>query len=282
MINVTAQELERIVAVIDKALLMHEQWRERLVRSLICKLPPDAANMADDAHHQCAFGQWFYSPENAHLRKLDSFMKVEMLHETMHSLARDLCTHIKGHWAITPKEYDPFSDQIAAFRKELLKLRRKVEDTLHTIDALTGAYTSGQLLPELKREQEEQKISGHPYSLLLLRFDLEQVNREHGQDKGDAVLRTSLSVIRKALGREDTVYRYTGAEFVICLPDRTPEQAQEVRQSLLDVLGRELTKNVGEITAQLPVHYGIVELEPDSYIEQLMKQADRATYVIPL
>jgi len=115
-----------------------------------------------------------------------------------------------------------------------------------------------------------------------LRFDLGQVNRDHGQDKGDAILRASLSVIRQALGREDRVYRYMGVEFVICLPGKTPEQAQEVRQSLLDVLGRELTKNVGEITAELPVHYGIVELEPNSYIEQLMKQADRATYIIPL
>jgi len=282
MINVTAQELESIISVIDKALLMHEQWRERLVRSLICKLPPEAANMAGDAHHQCTFGQWYYSAENAHLRKLETFGKVEMLHETMHALARDLCTHIKGHWAITPKEYDPFADQIVTFRKELLKLRSKVEDTLHTIDALTGAYASGQLLPDLKREQEAQKTSGHPYSLLLLRFDLEQVNRDHGQGKGDAVLRASLSVIRKALGREDTVYRYTGAEFVICLPGRTREQAQAIRQSLLEVLRRELTKNVGEITADLPVHYGMVELEPDSYIEQLMKQADRAAYVIRL
>jgi diguanylate cyclase len=282
MINVTAQELERILSVIDKALLMHEQWRERLERSLICKLPPEAANMAYDAHHQCAFGQWYYSAENAHLRKLESFRKVEVLHETMHALARDLCTHIKGHWAITPKEYDPFANQITVFRKELLKLRKKVEDTLHTIDALTGAYTSGQLLPELRREQEAQKTSGHPYSLLLLRFDLDQVNRDHGQDKGDAILRASLAAIRQALGREDLVYRYSGVEFVICLPGKTPEQAHEVRQSLLDVIGRELTKSVGEITADLPVHYGIVELEPNSYIEQVMKQAARAAYIIRL
>lgn len=282
MINVTTQELESILSTIDRALLMHDQWREHLQRALICKLPPEAANMADDAHQKCAFGQWYYSAGNAHLRKLETFRKVEMMHETMHAMARELCTHIKGHWAITPKEYDPFANQITTFRAELLKLRHKVEDTLHTIDALTGAYTSDQLLPELRREQEAQKTSGQPYSLLLLRFDLEQVNRDYGQDKGDAILRTGLSVIRQALGREDRVYRFTGVEFVICLPGKTPEQAHAIRQSLLDAMGRELTKNIGEVTAELPVHYGIVELEPNNYIEQLMQQAARAAFIIRL
>lgn len=282
MINVTAQELESILTTIDKALLMHDQWRERLQRALICKLPPEAADMSEDAHQQCAFGQWYYSAGNAHLRKLETFKKVEILHQAMHVMARDLCTHIKGHWAITPKEYDPFARQITTFRGELLKLRQKVEDTLQTIDALTGAYASSQLLPELRREQEVQKTSGQPYSLLLLRFDLEQLNRDHGQDKGDAILRASLSVIRHALDRVDRVYRYRGVEFVICLPGKTPEQAQGIRQSLLDAMGREITKQVGDITAELPVHYGIVELEPDSYIEQLMMQTARAAYIIRL
>ena len=282
MINVTAQELESILSTLDKALDMHDQWREQLQRALICKLPPDEANLAKDAHHQCAFGNWYYSAGNAHLRRLETFQKVEAMHETVHSLGRDLCTHVKGHWPITLKEYDPFIAQITAFRGELLKLRHKVEETLHTIDALTGAYTSAQLLPHLRREQEALKTNGRPYSLLLLHFDLAQVNRDHGHEKGDAILRGSLAAIRQALGPEDRVYRYTGAEFVICLPGKTADAAQDTQQILLAGMSEALTKDFGEGAWALPMRYGIVVLEPDTYIEHLITQAAMAAYTIQL
>ncbi len=282
MINVTAQELESILTTIDKALVMHDQWREQLQRALICKLSPDEADLAKDAHQQCAFGRWYYSAGNAHLRRLETFRKVEALHETVHTLGRDLCTHAKARWPITLKEYDPFIAQIATFRGELLKLRHKVEETLHTIDALTGAYTSAQLLPHLRDEQKELKTHGRPYSLLLLHFDLAQVNREQGHDKGDAILRGCLSSIRQALGPEDRVYRYTGAEFVICLPGKTPEAAQATREILMTRMSEELVKDFGEGAWALPLRYGIVALEPDSYIEHLINQAAMAAYTIQL
>jgi len=282
MINVTTQELESILTTLDKALVMHDEWREQLQRTLICKLPPDEAELAENAHQLCAFGRWYYSAGNAHLRRLETFRKVEAMHEAVHKLGRDLCTHAKAHWPITLKEYDPFIAQITTFRGELLKLRHKVEETLHTIDALTGAFTSALLLPHLRREQEEMKAHGRPYSLLLLHFDLAQLNREHGHDKGDAILRGCLGSIRQVLGPEDRVYRYTGAEFVICLPGRTPDAAQAARELLLTRMGEELTKDFGEGAWSLPLRYGIVALEPDVYIEHLINQAAMASYTIQL
>lgn len=282
MINVTAQELDSILDTLDKALVLHDQWREKLLRTLICRLPPDPANLAGDAHLQCAFGHWYYGAGNAHLRRLDTFKALEDLHREVHDLGRQLCTHAKAHWAITPREYDPFLARVDAFRGELLKLRHKVEETLHTIDALTGAFTSALLLPHLRREQEEMKAHGRPYSLLLLHFDLARLNREHGHDKGDAILRGCLGSIRQVLGPEDRVYRYTGAEFVICLPGRTPDAAQAARELLLTRMGEELTKDFGEGAWSLPLRYGIVALEPDVYIEHLINQAAMASYTIQL
>jgi hypothetical protein len=149
MINVTAQELEAILSTIDKALGMHEAWREQIQRTLACKLPPAEADMADDAHQHCAFGCWFYSASNAHLRKLPSFRKIEEMHVAMHNLARELCVRLKGHWGITPAEYDPYIHQVARFRGELMQLRQKIFDTLHKIDPLTGAYSGINMLPDL-------------------------------------------------------------------------------------------------------------------------------------
>lgn len=44
MINVTVQELETILSTIDKALVMHEAWREHIQRTWACKLQPTEAD----------------------------------------------------------------------------------------------------------------------------------------------------------------------------------------------------------------------------------------------
>jgi diguanylate cyclase (GGDEF)-like protein len=170
---------------------------------------------------------------------------------------------------------------MTAFRNELLKLRRKVEETLHTIDTLTGAFTSAQLLPHLRLEQAALKRHGHPYSLLL-RFDLEPVNRQLGHAKGDSILRGCLAAIRQALGPEDQVYRHTGAEFVICLPGKTPDKVHATREQLLKHMGDELVRDFGAGAWSLPLRYGSVALEPDVYLEELIALTKMAEYKLQL
>lgn len=282
MINVTAQELDTIVTTIDRALSMHDAWREQIQRTLACKLPPREADMADDAHHLCAFGQWFYGPANASLRGLPSFRKVEELHQIMHNHARELCVRLKGHWPVTPVEYDPYIEQVARFRAELVALRQKVFETQHKIDPLTGAYCSAYLLPDLEREQAATKAQGQSCSLLMLRFDLYEINQTHGRAKGDEILRASISGIRGALGIDLKVYRYAGAEFVICLSGTDADAARETRENLLAILRKTVESVLGGAQASLNIHYAITDLDPDTYIEQLISQAERATYTITM
>ncbi|MEW5769981.1 MAG: diguanylate cyclase [Pseudomonadota bacterium] len=282
MINVTAEELETILATVDRAMDMHAQWREQLQRVLVCKMTPPDSDMTEDAHLHCAFGQWFYSPGNAHLRKLPAFTRIEGLHAAMHGLARELAVRVKGHWTITAKEYDPFIDKVNEFRDELLKLRQKVAETLHKIDPLTGAYNGQHLLPELRLEQEANKVSGQPCSLLLLRFDLLEINRRHGSAVGDNILRAGIGAVRQEMAEQDRVYRHRGAEFVICLPGKPEAQAEEVRTTMLSAIDKVLGSLPELASTDLQLHYGILQLAPDSLIEELINQAKLATYRIQI
>ncbi|OYY95860.1 MAG: hypothetical protein B7Y41_00820 [Hydrogenophilales bacterium 28-61-23] len=280
MINVTAQELETILVTIDKALAMHEVWRDQIQRTLACRMSPREADMDDEAHYQCDFGVWFYSPTNANIRNLTSFKKIEAMHQIMHARARELCIRLKGHWHITPKEYDLYIEQVVSFRAELTQLRQKVFDTLHKIDPLTGAYSGAHILADLEREQAQKKTRGQAYSLLMLRFDLFDINQVFGRAKGDDILRASISAIRGALDAGEKVYRYAGAEFVICLPGKDASDADKTRQRLLAIISRAIETAVENSAASLQIHYAITELDPDTYIEQLINQAARATYTI--
>ncbi|MDD5388607.1 MAG: diguanylate cyclase [Gallionellaceae bacterium] len=282
MINVTAQELESILSTIDKALAMHDAWREQIQRTVACRLAPQDGDMADDAHHRCAFGNWFYSPSNAHLRRLPSFMKIEEMHKVTHNHARELCIRLKGHWPISPNEYDPYIEQVAHFRAELIQLRQKVFDTLHKIDPLTGAYCGVHILPDLEHEQTLKRAQGQAYSLLMLQFDLLEINQAHGRAKGDEILRASITGIRDALGSGEKVYRYASAEFVICLPGKDGAEAFKTKENLLAIISQAVEASVGNSAANLDIHYAITDLEPDTYIEQLISQAERATYTIKI
>lgn len=283
MISVTSEELERILSSIDDALALHDKWREALLRTLVCKLPLTASDIAEDAHLHCTFGRWFYSKGNEHLRKLPVFQGIGGMHQQMHQTAREVCLKIKATGLVAEEDYDQYLGKVSQFREELVGLHRRVSHTLQNIDALTGAYNHIKLLPDLKSEQQQLKKNGAPYSLLLMDLDLKEINKSHGRDVGDKVLRMTIFGIKEALSTGDKIYRYGGAEFVICLPGKAKDDAEQVKEQLLKKIGEALAAMSGENTAiPLQIHYSIVELDPDAYLEELLDRSARSTYTISL
>lgn len=282
MINVTSEELERILKTIEEAQALHEKWKERLHRTFACKLPPDPADLAEDAHQKCAFGNWFYSADNANLRNLPVFRTIGEIHQEMHANAGDVCKHLVATGMVTARDYDALVGHMAKFRGELVNMQRKVGYTLRHIDPLTGVFMNSRLLPDLKAEQEKLKQGGRAYSLLLLNIDLKSINQKHGRNTGDRILQAAIHSIRKALGAGDTIYRYGGAEFVICLPGKSVSDAEAVRVELMNRIGEALGEISGEHLEALNIHYGIVELDHEAYLEELLDRSARSTYTINL
>lgn len=61
---VSAEEIKKILVVIDKATQMHSEWYEDLMRRLLCKLPLPESEIGINAYHCCDFGRWFYGRIN--------------------------------------------------------------------------------------------------------------------------------------------------------------------------------------------------------------------------
>lgn len=235
MLNVRVQELEAIIESIDRALNLHDVWRDHLHRTIICKLQPATEDVEEHAHKLCAFGKWFYSQGNAHLRELSNFKRLGNIHEAMHAEARNLLSICHGRWVITAKDYDNFLDTMYQFRSQLLIIRHKASETLHKIDALTGVFAPSQLMPDL--EEISAKRADRAYALIRLKFDLVSINDRFGHAAGDRVLRTCLAKFKGLLGEQDRIYRYTGADFIFCLADKSLSQAEAIREKLLQALG---------------------------------------------
>jgi len=282
MINVTAEVLQRIVKTIDDAISMHDKWRDMLQRTLACRLPLPETVFAEDAHRRCAFGQWFYSDANTALRSMPALLEVGELHIAMHSHARKLCKRASGQQAPPPADYDDWLAALARFRSALLDLQHKAAFTLQNVDDLTGALTHHSLLPDLRLVQQKLRASGAYYSLLLVDIDVREVNQTSGREAGDRVLRQSVTGIREALTAADKIYRYGGAEFVICLPGRDRDEAEQIREELLKRIADAAREVVGDAMPAFAIHYSVVSLVPEAYLEELLDRAARSTYTVDI
>ncbi len=282
MIHVTVEELQKIRDTVDHALAVHNRWVDNLHRVFACGLTPAENDIAEDAHKRCQFGQWFYSKANAQLRALPIFGEVGVRHAALHKTARDISIRLKAQGKVRTDDYDMLMGEIGRFRASLLDLQEKVAHTLEHVDALTGAFNSAMLLPDLKQEQQKLKQSGQPFSLLLVDIDVKEINQRHGRAAGDAVLRASVRSIRDALADQGRVYRYGGAEFVVCLPGLSQGDAETVKEQLLQTIGT-ASKEAGAASGiAFAVHYGIVNLDPDAYLVELIERCTRSTYTISL
>jgi diguanylate cyclase (GGDEF)-like protein len=103
-------------------------------------------------------------------------------------------------------------------------------------DNMTGCFSrrSGEELLELQFATSQR--NNIPLTVAFLDLDhFKQVNDRFGHEAGDVVLKGAASAIQEHLRRGDMLVRWGGEEFVLILPNTTPETAgtalERVRQT---------------------------------------------------
>jgi two-component system, cell cycle response regulator len=118
---------------------------------------------------------------------------------------------------------------------------------------------------------------GHQLALLLVDADrFKAVNDEHGHAVGDVVLRELAARLRERVRREDIVGRWGGEEFVVALPETTPDGAAAVAESLrAHVSGTPILTEAGSL--DITISIGVAAWAGQD-LEDLVSGADRALY----
>jgi len=132
--------------------------------------------------------------------------------------------------------------QVETEREELLG---KVRD-MATHDSLTGLPNRRVLEEQLPHAMARARRSGSPLCVALLDIDrFKAYNDNHGHLAGDEVLRQCARAWDDALRGEDTIVRFGGEEFLVLLPDTTPEEAAEVVERLRERTPMDQTCSAG-------------------------------------
>jgi diguanylate cyclase (GGDEF)-like protein len=118
---------------------------------------------------------------------------------------------------------------------------------------------------------------GHHLALLLIDADrFKAVNDVHGHAVGDVVLRELAARLRERVRREDVVGRWGGEEFVVALPETTPDGAAAVAESLRAAIARMPIAADG-LELDVTVSIGVAAWTGGE-LDDLVARADRALY----
>lgn len=269
-IQLLTEELEVIIAA-------HLAWFKQINRTLVCASPVNKADLADDAHLRTPFGQWYYSQEPNPLRENLEFQALAATQLNMHSVTRLALLEVLDKRRPEPELYDQCIDLALRLNTTLRRVQLEIIGELLSTDSLTGCASRRGMLVRLREEQERSLRIQRPCCLCLLDFDhFKTVNDERGHPAGDAVLRQSLRFVTGVLRKYDSIYRYGGEEFLICLPGSPMKDALLVLERIrsgLECLPIRLPS--GE-TLYVTASFGLAEMHPRRPVEEAIADADMA------
>lgn len=163
------------------------------------------------------------------------------------------------------------------------RLRSSVQQTIElaVTDALTGLHNRRYLDNHLKTLFNRALVRGKPLTVCITDIDrFKQVNDTFGHDAGDEVLREFANRVRATVRGADLACRFGGEEFVVIMPDTTPETAAIVAERLRSMVeSRPFSLRGHPSGLQVTASIGVATIGPGIETpEQLIKQADRALY----
>lgn len=279
MINVEQNEVQAVLSQLDQAIYNHGQWFDSITRTLVCRLPYDQRDVANDAHRQCRLGQWYYGAAPDKLRGHPGFIALETEHKNMHHLAANLLHTTASGAAISSLDFDNFANALERLRLQLYTLKRELEDALYNLDSLTGANSRIGMLTTLREQQELVKRRVQLCCIAMMDLDhFKAVNDMYGHMAGDRVLAASARNVMEHLRPYDKLFRYGGEEFLICMQNTDTTAGYNIVERVRQSLAAMPIDYDGRVTLQVTMSFGLTLLDPDISVEQSIERADNAMY----
>ena len=145
-------------------------------------------------------------------------------------------------------------------------------------DEKTGVFNNGTWHVLANRELDRAGRSGNSFAVFMVDIDhFKKVNDTFGHLAGDAVLGAVAATVDLNIRDYDSVGRFGGEEFVVLLPDVTPDDAAEIAERVRQAVAR-LEVPVGDDTVRdLSVSVGVACYpSAGDTVDRLVHAADTA------
>ncbi|WP_345987305.1 diguanylate cyclase [Sulfurimonas sp. HSL1-2] len=279
MYRINREKLQAIIQELDQAMYNHSQWYQNIIRSIVCHLPFDHRDLADDAHRQCTFGQWYYHCSDAEMQQNKTFQSIRTEHWQTHQFVQKLLQASEKNKPVLPIDYDNFANAVERLRLNMQTLKYELEETLYNRDPLTGVSNRISMLSDLRKQME--LIERHVETTVIAILDLDhfkQVNDSYGHPMGDTVLSAIAAFILQHLRAYDSIYRYGGEEFLIMMPHSDIDTATAIIERIREGVENVRTRSSGGEPISVTVSAGLTQLREHQSIEAAIQSADKALY----
>ncbi|MCF6218674.1 MAG: GGDEF domain-containing protein [Gammaproteobacteria bacterium] len=145
-------------------------------------------------------------------------------------------------------------------------------------DPLTGLDNRRSMDEHIAHESKLALRYGNPLAMLVLDIDhFKRINDNHGHKAGDCLIKAFADVMISTARTTDYAFRYGGEEFVMLLPNTSPEGAMLVAERMRQTV--EQTKCIchGE-TLTMTISIGASYLTSQDRDDSLFLRADDALY----
>jgi len=149
-------------------------------------------------------------------------------------------------------------------------------------DPLTGLLNRRAFEVEFQREFSRSQRHGLNLSVVFADLDdFKQINDRYGHATGDKALQHVTNTLESMSRKEDIVSRFAGDEFVLLLPETSPDKAEALMNRIQANLDNQpLKADAAELNISLS--YGIASTEDAGFSqpELLLKEADKRLYAV--
>jgi len=155
-----------------------------------------------------------------------------------------------------------------------LHSRAETFERLAILDPLTGLFNRRFAYEYLPREMARAERQAIPLIVMMIDLDdFKQINDQYGHAAGDAALKTFARHLKRSIRSSDLPVRMGGDEFLIALPDCSPEQLAGPLQRIYGCMWQHETQ-----TIEVKFSVGIACYQTGESVAQLLERADANMY----
>lgn len=278
MVRHISYNVFQILQDLDDGVLRHTIWMKNVHRALVCKdAKINRADLGHDAHHRCEFGKWYDHVAQPELLEEPMFARIGILHENMHETTSEVLRRRRKGSEVPTDDYERFMNRVIDFKMEVRRLQFKLMKEVCAVDHLTGAWNRQIMHYKLDEEYERYRRTGAPCCITMIDLDhFKSINDTYGHTVGDRVLQEVCTLLTNALRRYDTIFRYGGEEFLVCLPDIDTDRAEQMLERLRVLLEKSSISPGDGSFVNITASFGLASMGEEKPIEELIEQADRA------
>ena len=223
--------------------------------------------------------------------KGDELKFLETLFQLTTSKLAYNSSQLEKNQALLNKSHNELEQQVTARTQELTLIneqltkeiaeRKRVEielTSLSATDPLTHLLNRRAMMEVLEGYTKESEKIGSRLFLLMVDADhFKQINDRYGHSIGDKALQHIAETAKQNIGLNSEIARWGGEEFLIALHDMNLKQAQDLAETLREIIESDVFEVDGRIIS-ITCSIGFSEKKPTVTLDECISAADDALY----